>query len=1427
MFFCNIHFLSSSPLFSLFLHSAYDTGHRNAEQFPDYIELLANSFKGQLSAEILTKSVQVFFSFASARDSSVPYECPGNGITWYAPIDEPCLNSSNVKSVPSVATNTTIKSLRRRPACEEFVVWGTGLMTLVVVGAVAVWLLLVGAAVVVVFLVPEMEARASSSSTKGRRKVTAIVGVGVLCFFIALVLFIASYQLLEYDDTCLSEMELLRLHGSHSVLSLFSCLICTYGFVGISSMWKYRHDQWIQVEVKKVADGDAGDGGEGGGGGGGGEGGGGEGGGGEAGRGEGGGAATATTTCVSHCSTHCFICCSLLASKAQGYYNAYDAWFSFERGHFYLVFMLVMEVVEMSNQAYQLFEFGGERHVAWVVGVSLTMLVGACLLPVPEIIARRGPHCKLTSKVVAALVDLLLDTIYLALALIVHQNSLQQFATGSWLIATSGFVFPALGAFKTLHEVSQEVCLLSSQEYYREVEAERYREEVGQNGGGVGRGKKKSRRRSSVVRRRGSVGMDEREEFQPSLDCIERARWIAIMLTITTMLCSVGFSVGFLTSAAAGIKLCELELGTTLFRGAFPQVVLLSGGSVMTPFCNLSRIVTIDAPWLPDPSNDPSNATRLQSLPSTARMLVSLEHLDVSGHNISHIPVELLRADSALVSLSVEGNPVARALNFSGDVNVTRLPIKIVSFFQQTLEDLDLSHTSLACFPLNVSSLSKLRRLDLTSTRVEYVPPYALLPKLRNLGYFESGPQTYPNHTLLLNNTPAFTSLDWSNEFRADERAGRTSQARIVVSHLAGVLPNLVSINLANNDIVDDTFPHLNALSLLETIDLQGNLVSAAPWRYLDRLSRLDSLNLQHNRLQNIACELNAQHGMTCHMLERIRTMAFFSVNHNLIDGVVFGDESDRGFFQGCEQGTKRVMSGAMAVATFLISHVAVFRWALVFWDGGHLPGFGLGHCYVDVDVERVIQSGSSSMSLVIGFTQFERGEEDEDRRALLWAFKDVRMSYETLAGGGEGGSSSSWSEVEESLLVWSDERRTDDGREKSEVHGYFDHRSIKQVSANVPIPTSVGRVRIRLRYYTVNGGDGNNEGFVRLNGERVWSKSRDPDNNRCTDGWSYSHKYPFVTGGGNDFNLKSLLESANPDVLVYFEFTDTPLTGPFPPKEVTSKFQRLHTVYVNLYGSGGTDLRDDILDGLYGLPAVKNLYLSSSFFLDNGGGNIISWDWCAGANAPCPVKQKYHRPKLSSAVSKMVSLRELSIKDFTGDLPLEMFELPKLLFLRLLSLSLETQSFNDFLALIGRSQTLRHLFLGDNITWGTDPSTTSMERNLPDIAMLWANTPIERLGLGLRGGQILYSEAPVTVVPFLSLPGLTFLDVCGCRSGGEGKRTFRLVEFNSSLNANLTRDIGLDNRCDFRQFSLGAVDGACSWDRRRPVCEELSSSRL
>ena len=116
------------------------------------------------------------------------------------------------------------------------------------------------------------------------------------------------------------------------------------------------------------------------------------------------------------------------------------------------------------------------------------------------------------------------------------------------------------------------------------------------------------------------------------------------------------------------------------------------------------------------------------------------------------------------------------------------------------------------------------------------------------------------------------------------------------------------------------------------------------------------------------------------------------------------------------------------------------------------------------------------------------------------------------------------------------------------------------------------------------------------------------------------------------------------------------------------------------------------------------------------------------------------------------------------------------------------------------------------------------MERNLPDIAMLWANTPIERLRLN---SQILYSEAPVTVVPFLSLPGLTFLDVCGCRSGGEEKRTFLLVEFNSSLNANLTRDIGLDNRCDFRQFSLGAVDGACSWDRRRPVCEELSSSRL
>lgn len=810
-------------------------------------------------------------------------DCPGPGITWYAPPGVTCLNGTNTKKLNSSSIEPP-PSTSPVVTCKEQEAWQHNIHAIAFVSSLMVWLCLFTASVIVV-RGGGAETATCCSTEKKRKKMCTLFLVMAICMAIASVLLGASSQLLDFStqSECLTLKKRLNLHWSHLFLTLTACILGCYGSVGVTSMWIFRFSSATSLKspMNGLEEGEKHDN-----------------------ENSDGGPPTPPCCCCYGCCCRFVSFCQYVVALAVGYYTAYDSWFGFEKGHFYLLFMLIMEVVEIGNQAYQLIEFGDERDVAWVIGVSTTMMCGGCLLPIPELINRQGPEHKFTSKVVAALTDLLLDTVYLSLALIVHQNSLLPFTTDSWWIAVFAFVFPALGAFKTLNEVAQQVCLVDDIE------------------------------ESTTA-----------DEFKPSERCIARANLIAIALTLLAMLLSIGCATSFIVNASVGYGMCEDELGGILFHGSFPKIVLKPGGS---SFCNLTQIIKIDAATTAavdgrdyDPQQDP---LQLQMLPSVLSKM-NLKSLDVRGHNISIMPVELLQATSTLEDFLIDGNPIESHLDFSTLDNITSFPIKIAWFFKHTLKELNLSNTELACYPKDVAQLSNLISLDLTKTNISFVPPYVFLPEFRNSNYFDSGPSNYPNITVLLNNTPVSKTLDWSNQFRNFQRE--------VIIKMSFIFPDLETINLAGNDIVNATFPPLFLFPKLQNVDVSRNLIASAPWVHLDMLEELDVLNMEFNRLQNVAVTMTGgveftrsdfegnmtlhggeKEGFTCGMLERLRKLSSFSIGHNFIHTAIFSptedeDPRERWYFDHCPQGPIAVMQGTVAAATFLLPHVSAFSWSL------------------------------------------------------------------------------------------------------------------------------------------------------------------------------------------------------------------------------------------------------------------------------------------------------------------------------------------------------------------------------------------------------------------------------------------------------------------------------------------------------------------
>ena len=75
---------------------------------------------------------------------------------------------------------------------------------------------------------------------------------------------------------------------------------------------------------------------------------------------------------------------------------------------------MLLEIIEIANQASQVISFGSERDFDWVIGVCFLLLLNSLFVPIPWLIAQYT-NSQRTSKVVAAIGDLVFDTFFLLL----------------------------------------------------------------------------------------------------------------------------------------------------------------------------------------------------------------------------------------------------------------------------------------------------------------------------------------------------------------------------------------------------------------------------------------------------------------------------------------------------------------------------------------------------------------------------------------------------------------------------------------------------------------------------------------------------------------------------------------------------------------------------------------------------------------------------------------------------------------------------------------------------------------------------------------------------------------------------------------------------------------------------------------------------
>jgi Leucine-rich repeat (LRR) protein/GTPase SAR1 family protein len=226
------------------------------------------------------------------------------------------------------------------------------------------------------------------------------------------------------------------------------------------------------------------------------------------------------------------------------------------------------------------------------------------------------------------------------------------------------------------------------------------------------------------------------------------------------------------------------------------------------------------------------SGNQLSQLPGSIGELSKLEHLYLSGNRISQIP-HSLAALTALTSLDMYGNVLQEA------------PEVLAELEQLTI--LDLSQNDIRTVPVGLGRLTRLTRLYLNNNRIEEVP--------QSLGSLICLTRFY------INNNQLRAVPDSIGNLTALEKLDLAHNLLIGVPETIGNLTSLQRLYLNNNRIaaLPDSLKHL---TVLDRLYLNHNLLTDLP-HSIPRLSSLTWLYANDNRINSVPPEIGDMRSLT------------------------------------------------------------------------------------------------------------------------------------------------------------------------------------------------------------------------------------------------------------------------------------------------------------------------------------------------------------------------------------------------------------------------------------------------------------------------------------------------------------------------------------------------------------------------------------